>query len=417
LRWWPLPVLPLAATVVVSLLSAAPAPSASPGDGSMAPPPFITTASHSPMPNSCSGSNACTETVVAPAGWKFTLYRNFPMSGSSAVTRAVIVVHGTGRNAGGYFASVAAAAQKSGVASSTMVIAPWFKTSQDSPGSGEATWTSGAWKIGEGAQSPSGLSSFLVMDQLIATLADKSRYPNLRDVVVTGHSAGGQFTQRYAAFGLAPNVLHGIRVTYVPANPSSYVYFTSARPTGSGFTTSGSSSCSAYDTYKYGLKGRSGYPAKLSASQVMANYTSRQITYVNGGADTFNNGDMDSDCGAMLEGPNRATRGANYLNYIHSIAPNTASTQRRIVVNGVDHDGDAIFNDPAVRQALFNSGGAGDTANRVSTADERSTNSVTTSSVGDNQGPATTSSSSSSSSSGTGAEQSTPTSSDDTREQ
>jgi hypothetical protein len=253
------------------------------------------------------------------------------------------------------------------------------------------------------------------MDQLIATLADKSRFPNMRDVVVTGHSAGGQFTQRYAAFGLAPNVLRGIHVTYVPANPSSYVYFTAARPTGGGFTTPGSSSCSAYDTYKYGLKGRSGYPAKLSDPQVMANYTSRQITYVNGGADTFNNGDMDSDCGAMLEGPNRATRGANYLNYIHSIAPNTAATQRRIVVNGVDHDGDAIFNDPAVRQALFNSGGTGDTASKVSTTGEGSTNPATTTpAASDSQSPTTTSSSSASS---TGTEQSTGTSSDDTREQ
>jgi hypothetical protein len=255
------------------------------------------------------------------------------------------------------------------------------------------------------------------MDQLIATLADKSRFPNLRDVVVTGHSAGGQFTQRYAAFGLAPNVLRGIRVTYVPANPSSYVYFTSARPTGSGggFSTPGSSSCSAYDTYKYGLEGRSGYPAKLSGSQVMANYTSRQITYVNGGADTFNNGDMDSDCGAMLEGNNRAERGANYLHYIHSIAPNTASTQRRIVVNGVDHDGDAIFNDPAVRQALFNSGGTStsDTASRASTAGEGSTTPATnTTGTSDSQAPASTSSSSD-----TGAEPSASTSSDDTREQ
>lgn len=361
-RCAPLLAVPVVAALACPLLAA---PTQTPpvppvcmgGPQPVAPDPFIPTASHSPMPSNCSGSHACSETVAAPAGWKFTLYRNFPMSGSSAVTRAVIVVHGTGRNAGGYFASVMAAAQKSGVSNRTMVIAPWFKTSQDSPSDGEATWTSAAWKIGDGAQSPAGLSSFMVMDQIIATLADKSRFPNLRDVVVTGHSAGGQFTQRYAAFGLGPNVLRGIKVSYVPANPSSYVYFTPARPSGSGFTTP-AGSCSEYDTYKYGLKGRKGYLAKLSATQVAANYASRNVTIVNGGADTFNNGDMDEDCGAMLEGKDRATRGANFVNYIHSIAPRTAGTQKRIVVAGVDHDGDAIYNDAAVRAALFTNGAA-----------------------------------------------------------
>lgn len=358
-RCAPLVILPIVAALACPLLNApAQAPASPAAQGAVAPEPLIPTASHSPMPSSCSGANSCSETVAAPAGWKFTLFRNFPMSGSSAVTQAVIVVHGTGRNANGYFASVMAAAQKSGVTKHTMVIAPWFKTSEDSPAEGEATWTSAAWKIGDSAQSPSGLSSFLVMDQLIATLADKTRFPNLKDVVVTGHSAGGQFTQRYAAFGLAPNVLHGIRVTYVPANPSSYVYFTSARPSGDGFATP-VGSCSEYDTYKYGLKGRKGYPAKLSTSQVAANYASRKVTIVNGGADTFDNGDLDKDCGAMLEGKNRAARGANFLNYIHRIAPATATTQKRIVVAGVDHDGDAIYNDPAVRAALFTTSSPG----------------------------------------------------------
>lgn len=405
LRFLPIPILLVAATLSLSLLGAGAAPIPTPGPPSgppsaAAPEPFIAAASHSPMPSSCSGSNSCAETVAAPAGWKFTVYRNFPMSGSAAVTRAVIVVHGTGRNAAGYFASVAAAAAKSGVTNDTMVIAPWFKTPEDSPGAGEATWTSAAWKIGDGAQSPKGLSSFLVMDQIIATLADRSRFPNLRDVVVTGHSAGGQFTQRYAAFGLAPNVLRDVHVSYVPANPSSYVYFTTARPTsGNGFQAPGNSSCSDYDTYKYGLEGRGGYPAKLSATQVLANYTSRQVTIVNGGADTVQNGDMDDDCGANLQGPNRASRGANFVKYIHSVAPRTTSSQGRIVVNGVDHDGDAIFNDPAVRYALFDSHGStpGPSTNS-DTTNSGSTNRASTSASSSGEDNTSSSASSSTSS-------------------
>ena len=337
--------------------------------------PVTELASHSPMPDGCQEANGCMEELVAPGGWTFTVFGNFPMSGSSAVTNAVIVVHGTGRNARGYFASMMAAAAKSGVAGHTIVIAPWFKTSKDSPGHGEATWSSAAWKIGEGAQSPPGLSSFLVMDEILATLASRQRFPDLRNITLTGHSAGGQFTQRYATFGLAPNVLPGVTIRYVPANPSSYVYFTSARPSGVS-----RSSCADYDTYKYGMQGRSGYPSQLTPRQALANYAHRDVTIVNGGADTFNNGDLDTNCAAMLQGPNRATRGANFLQYIHTIAPATNSRQTRIVVNGVDHDGDAIFNDPAVRAALFDPGA---TAGIPRTTPDSSVNSSRTSPGGD----------------------------------
>jgi pimeloyl-ACP methyl ester carboxylesterase len=344
----------LGATLLAGLLAVLGALPSSPAPAD----PLTPLASHSAMPSGC--ARGCTEELSAPAGWKMQVFDNMPMSGSAAVTEAVIVVHGTGRNAQGYFASMMAAASQAGATRNTLVVAPWFKTGQDRPKPGEATWTSDAWKIGNGAESPEGLSSFLVMDQIIATLAARQRFPNLRHITLTGHSAGGQFTQRYAALGLAPNALSGVTVSYVPANPSSYVYFTASRPTGSGFGTPSSSSCSAYNEYKYGLQGRSGYPARLTPAQALANYSSRQVTIVNGGADTVQNGDMDTDCGAMLEGPNRASRGANFVRYMRAVAPDSSARQSRIVVPGVDHDGDAIFTDPSVRGRLFPlSGGSG----------------------------------------------------------
>jgi hypothetical protein len=63
-----------------------------------------------------------------------------------------------------------------------------------------------------------------------------------------------------------------------------------------------------------------------------------------------------------LEGPNRATRGANYLRYIHAIAPTSSARQRRIVVPGVDHDSDAIFASPLARTVLFGLNTTADTA-------------------------------------------------------
>ena len=50
----------------------------------------------------------------------------------------------------------------------------------------------------ESDTSPWTISSFAAVDEMIGRFA-RARFPNLREVVVAGHSAGGQFTIRYAA--------------------------------------------------------------------------------------------------------------------------------------------------------------------------------------------------------------------------
>jgi hypothetical protein len=39
-----------------------------------------------------------------------------------------------------------------------------------------------------------------VLDEMLLALADRTVFPNLARVVVSGHSAGGQIVQRYALF-------------------------------------------------------------------------------------------------------------------------------------------------------------------------------------------------------------------------
>jgi pimeloyl-ACP methyl ester carboxylesterase len=287
----------------------------------------------------------------ATGSWRVDAYANLPLAGTPTPTEAVVVVHGTGRNAAGYFASMMAAATKAGVLDHTLVIASHFETSADPRGPGVAAWSSSAWKIGEPAAEPSGLSSFTVIDQVLASLADRRRFPNLRRITVAGHSAGAQLVQRYAAFGQAPTVLTWIDWHFVVANPSSFVYFGPTRPSGGGFAVPSASSCSGYNTYKYGMSGRVGYPTQLTPAQAAHNYITRQITLLSGANDTVDNGDMDKDCGAMLEGPSRAARAANYLAYIHGIAPNAPHV--RIVIPGVAHDADAMFSSPLAWPSLF----------------------------------------------------------------
>jgi pimeloyl-ACP methyl ester carboxylesterase len=137
--------------------------------------------------------------VTLPHGGRVQVYDNYPVSGSAAVTRAVIVVHGTSRDANGYYTHMMNAATQAGVTNQTMVLAPHFEVSGDTP-AGTLTWPSNeGWKQGD--TPTTGVSSFTVIDQLIGSLADPARFPHLTHITLAGHSAGGQFTQRYAAFG------------------------------------------------------------------------------------------------------------------------------------------------------------------------------------------------------------------------
>ena len=105
-------------------------------------------------------------------------------------------------------------------------------------------WSVDGWKDGSLSEirrddsTDQRVSSFAVLDALLETLSDRKHWPALDLVVLAGHSAGGQFVQRYAVAS-APTVLshQGIHTRFVVANPSSYLYFDARRPTEHGFVT------------------------------------------------------------------------------------------------------------------------------------------------------------------------------------
>ena len=70
------------------------------------------------------------------------------------------------------------------------------------------------WRGGGDAQGTH-LSSYDVIDMIFATLSDKAKFPNLKRVVLTGYSAGGQFVGRYAAVALRPGYQAGQRLLRV----------------------------------------------------------------------------------------------------------------------------------------------------------------------------------------------------------
>jgi hypothetical protein len=315
---------------------------------------LLTNAKSAVWPAQCgSDGSQCLRELTLPGGAKLAAYSNFPMTGSAQVTHAMLVVHGAGRDAAVTFTGMMHAATQAGAnIENTMVLAPWFKTAQDSPATSEALWSSGGWKTGDTSINHAGsggggvsVSSFEVTDDLLYTWADRSRFPNLRWITVVGHSAGGQFTDRYATFGQAPSHIPGVLVNFVIANPSSFVYFDQRRPNGDG------ASCAGYNTYKYGMADRSGYVAAMTPRQALTTFLSRRVSILNGGADTVNNGDEDVSCAGILQGANRLARGQNFFALMRRLAP--SAPHDRIVVPGVSHDHYALFDDPRCATVLF----------------------------------------------------------------
>ncbi|HWZ40158.1 MAG TPA: alpha/beta hydrolase [Bradyrhizobium sp.] len=272
----------------------------------------------------------------------------------TAITRAVLVRHGRLRNADVYFRSALTAQAAAGDAGkSTIMIVPQFLSEVDIEGwhlpSDTLRWTLEGWEGGEAALGPTSASSFDALDAILARLADRQLFPNLKQVVVAGHSGGGQVVQRYAIATQGEAALKAaqIGVRYVVANPSSYAYFSAERP-----EPQIAASCTGYNDWKYGMEARPPYVAG-SPAELEQRYVARQVIYLLGTWDT--NPDhpaLDKSCMAEAEGPYRYARGHFYAAVM---AKRDGGTPNHRVwdVQGVGHDGDKMLTSPCGLAALF----------------------------------------------------------------
>ena len=102
---------------------------------------------------------------------------------------------------------------------------------RDSLAQNEISWDCDLWRSGGTSVSHPTATSFDFLDAILRKLARRDVFPNLRGIVVTGHSAGGQVANRYGMSSKVHDGL-GVPVQYVVANPSSYAWPTDERPTG-----------------------------------------------------------------------------------------------------------------------------------------------------------------------------------------
>jgi hypothetical protein len=269
--------------------------------------------------------------------------------------RLLVVVHGALRDAGHYLGHAQAAAGEH--ASRTLIVAPQFLADVDlradpEPQPGTLYWDAEGWKGGERALGTAGLSSFTVLDHLLAELTTPGRWPGGRTpaVVIFGNSAGGQYVNRYAAVGRGPEQLaeRGIAVRFVISNPSTYLYFTPDRP-------GGVAGGAGVNRWRYGFDGAPAY-VEGDARENLRRYLARDVTIVLGREDSDGVALLlETGAAAMAQGANRYERGISYHAHVSELAREEGLKARHqlIELEGVGHAAADVMAAEPVRDLLF----------------------------------------------------------------
>jgi len=297
---------------------------------------------------------------------------NHPLdSDHGKITRAVIVIHDLSRDAIGTAGMLTTLAGPHN--QDTLIIAPQFLLESDiarfaehlpNKGHDLTRWAWSSWADGgeSTAWAPrKGISSFTAIDLLLVYLGDKKYFPDLKDIIITGYGAGGDFVQRYAAVGQALELLDPqiTPVRFVAANPSSYLYFTPMRPNAGhpGFALPDKNKCPGYDDYKYGLDKLNPYARRLGANAIRLSYASRHIFYLIGEKAGMEDYFPDSSCAASLQGVDRVARARNYDDYLTTIfGEDVGKTQTFSIQPKAGDDPTALFSSGCGMSAVFGDG-------------------------------------------------------------
>ena len=242
------------------------------------------------------------------------------------------------------------------------------------------------------------VSSYLVMDVLLETLCNRSKYPNLSKIIVVGHSAGGQLVHRWGLmsgswcfgdddddFSLPAATNDDVRnsmpsIRLVVANPRSFTYLDRRRYLPNTTTTSLNNNdyhnqdnnalefrlptnseidaCPYYNRYMWGVEDNPDLPtpyvsknierlmknAKHShcdssvttvAEALFCRYASRDVVYLAGENDTQFVEEQIS-CGDGYQGQMRRDRSERYYDSLQHIGKEILSRQRQDVTLGND---------------------------------------------------------------------------------
>ena len=285
------------------------------------------------------------------SGYDFRYFGDFDLAtGSSTETHAAIVVHGSGRTAETYYGRLKDAAADSGSTAPCFSIQFLLDTdvAEHTLPANTIWWDSNSdWPIGHNSDNPNPnrIGSMEIMEFVIRRL--EATMPNLTSISMIGHSAGGQYFSRFPAANAERNTF----IRYMPANPSSHMWWTTSRPgkcSGEYVPTDGG----PYNEWKYGLEDLNTYFSNVGEASMRTNYQNSEIKFLIGTGDSdMYSGDMAVERSAMYQGKNRLERTERYFQHVLAEFPGAA--HEMIVVPHVGHDGEWMIRDPQVRHYLF----------------------------------------------------------------
>lgn len=342
-----------------------------------------------------------------------------PKHSNSAARLAVVILHGMALNGREYFCAGQHAATKyfgDRLGSKVFVVAPQIaKLQSQSDGTYslmpdaidekvESTKIDGKsskidrkqvlqfnddhWKFGQGG-------FFEAFDELMYALKNRTHFPFLRAITLFGHSAGGQFMQRYAAATEVTTDLrhHGVSVRFVVANPSTFLYFSPLRPRGAPEPLSSCAMspvsrihfevppenllrlCQGFDDWPFGLAGKVPlYVAKHGNATALARRYFRQDVVLLAGSDDVcdkklssllarfagkrpgcEDSGLDTDCEAMLQGSCRLGRARAHASRggAAGLSSGFNSGLRFLEIPQVGHDFCSVLMSPQGQMVIF----------------------------------------------------------------
>jgi hypothetical protein len=308
------------------------------------------------LPSACESARRICESRIEVANGLYVRYlRTFDLKGGHPeIRRAMLIVHGLNRDHQSLFTTGIISAREAASFRETLVVSPYFQAADDKPAADEIFWSTGGWARGHlsSTAGPSPRrSSYDVMDQLIRRIAGSGLFPALEEVVVVGHSAGGQYVHRYASGNPVEGEFPALRFRYIVANPSSYLYLGLERPDGSGgFAIPDVDACPDYNVWHRGLEGRNSYMNQLTEEAIRYRLTSRDVRILGGSSD-LGTTDLDQTCGGNLQGANRYERSLNIVDYMDAFFPGHNHVGATVL--GVGHSSRQMFTSSVGISAIF----------------------------------------------------------------
>ncbi|MFK7921706.1 MAG: fibrobacter succinogenes major paralogous domain-containing protein [Bacteroidia bacterium] len=306
-------------------------------------------------------------------------HRNHSLGNKNeAIKRAIIVIHGMNRNADGYYESIVNASKSATCSGETPEVNPLDYTIVISPtlmmeddidehnlGEDYPFWGS-SWRYGALSKNTNEnprkvrISSFEVIDAILEKL--ETNFPNLTHIVITGHSAGGQFTNRYMAIGKGHNKLMAkgkISIEGLVMNPSSYLYMDNKRydaSTKKFQVPTTASSCTGYNEYPYGFEDIDwDYFSNRTAATLRTGIKAKKVYYLLGGNDNDpQSSSLANDCEDNLEGSQRLERGNRYQMHLKKyFGDDIVKNHRFFTIAGIGHSNSKMYKSKKGQEILF----------------------------------------------------------------